>query len=97
MMHQRCSSGIIHTYSYDHRVNVVSVRTQASVVQISKRASGEYRTHCKFGLHSSYEQHHIYVSFFLCKLAGTLVCSIVEAYVFIYSTAYAGAFLNHVN
>ena len=55
MMHQRCSSGIIHTYSYDHRVNVVSVRTQASVVQISKRTLGEYRTHCKFGLHSSYE------------------------------------------
>ena len=63
MMYQRCLIGIIHMYSYDYRLNVVSLRIQASVIQIFKRASGEYRTHCKFGLHSSYEQHRIYVSF----------------------------------
>ena len=48
VMHYRCSSGNNLTYYEDHRLNVVSLRIQASVVQISQRTSGENRTHCKF-------------------------------------------------
>ena len=66
---ERCPSDVPtmfnRNYSYDHRLNVVSLHIQASVIHIFNRASGEYRTHCKFSLHSSYEQHRIYVSFFL--------------------------------